>query len=84
MKKTGKCPKCGGQEIYTDRGQTKRGERASLGFSSWKQAYIDTYLCTTCGYLEEYVSPNDLKDTSKLEKLRENWKPWRGEEDLGF
>lgn len=73
MKKTGKCPKCESEKIYTDCGQMKRGERCSVAISSWKQLILDTYLCTECGYIEEYVRAEDLKDETKSKKIVESW-----------
>lgn len=74
MKKDKICPKCGGHEIYTDRGLTKRGERCIVPVSMWAGMYVDVYLCTGCGYFEEYISEKDLADGKKMDKLRLTWK----------
>lgn len=74
MKQTGICPKCEGQEIYTDADCTKRGDRASIGFSSWKKYFIDTYICMNCGFIEEYVEKEDLLNEKKFQELKLNWK----------
>lgn len=74
MKNTKTCPKCGGTEIYTDAGATKRGDRASIPVSTWKFLMVDIYLCVTCGYFEEYIDTKELKDEKTMEKFKENWR----------
>ena len=74
MKKTKTCPKCGSNEIYTDKGQTKRGDRCSLPVSSWTKLFLDVYACFDCGFVEEYIEYDDLRNADKLEKLKKNWR----------
>ncbi len=72
--KSGTCPKCGSNEVYTDRGALKRGERMQLVISSWKSIFLDSYLCITCGYFEEHVPEEELRDEKLIEKVKGNWK----------
>jgi len=72
--KSGTCPKCGSNEVYTDRDLLKRGERMQLVISSWKTIFLDTYICLTCGYFEEHIPEKDLKDEKLIGKIRETWK----------
>lgn len=74
MKESKCCPKCNGTEIYTDRGLAKRGDRTSIAISSWSKLFLDTYVCLECGYLEEYVEDEYLKDPKKMAKAKENWR----------
>ena len=74
MKNANKCPKCDSKEIYTDEGQKKRGEPETIAISNWSRLFIDTYICTNCGFTEEYVRQSDLKDSKKMEKLKESYK----------
>lgn len=74
MKNTGTCPKCQSHEIYTDAGLTKRGDRSSIPVTSWSTAFIDVYVCTACGFMEEYVTREDLKNDKKMTKFKEIWK----------
>lgn len=74
MKTTAKCPKCDGTEIYSNEGQAKSGDRVIIPISSWSRLFVSTYICAHCGYLEEYVETQDLKDDKKMAKLKENWK----------
>jgi hypothetical protein len=41
-----------------------------VGSSVARYASLDTYVCVTCGYVENYVT-----STEDLEYIRENWKP---------
>lgn len=70
MKTTGKCPKCGCTEVYTDTELPRRGERALLAISGWGQAYVHNYICASCGYLEEYI---EISDSKKLDKIKSEW-----------
>ncbi len=74
MKFSNKCPKCESNDIYTDEGITKQGVRTAIGISSWTRLYFDMYICSNCGFTEEYVREEDLQDSKKMEKLKENWK----------
>jgi predicted nucleic-acid-binding Zn-ribbon protein len=71
MKKTGKCPKCGSTEIYTDGKDVKRSERNIITVTSFMRVFLNTYICTSCGYVEEYAENVDEK---KLEKIKEKWR----------
>ncbi len=72
--KSGSCPKCNSGEVYTTQGLQKRGERMILAVSSMKYFFLDTYICTNCGYFEEYVDDKDLKDQSMINKIKETWR----------
>ena len=72
--KSGKCPKCGSAEVYTNRDLPKRGDRMQLVVSSMKWFFLDTYVCTNCGHFEEYVSDKEIKDASIINKIKETWK----------
>ncbi len=72
--KSGLCPKCGSEEVYTNSGQTKRGERMKLVISGWERYFLDTYLCISCGHFEEYIAESEFRDNKIIEKIKENWK----------
>jgi hypothetical protein len=74
MKETKICPKCQHTEIYTNAGMSKSGERGYIPISSWSKLFFDVYLCVACGYVEEYISDEDLKNEKSMEKIRGNWK----------
>jgi predicted nucleic-acid-binding Zn-ribbon protein len=70
MKNSGTCPKCGSRDIYTDKKNLKRGDRCSIAVSSWVKIFIDTYVCISCGYIEEYAVK---LDENKLGKIKSDW-----------
>ena len=72
MRDSKQCPKCKATEIYTDEGITKRGDRASLGVDSWTRIFVATYVCMTCGYIEEYIDKEYMEE-KKLDRFRKNW-----------
>jgi predicted nucleic-acid-binding Zn-ribbon protein len=72
--KSGTCPKCGSSEVYTTKGTPKRGDRMQLVVSSMEWYFLDTYYCTNCGYFEEHVNENDVKDQNIIAKIKQKWK----------
>lgn len=69
MKKSGQCPKCAGQKIgrfhrltdfdgkYADKGRVL-GHDGESGFDA-NTASVEAYVCTECGFFEEYVKAPD-------------------------
>ena len=75
MRKTGICPKCNASEIYTNSKEKPRGERSSIPLSAWASYLtVTTYICLECGFVEEYITPNDLLNEKKIEKIRTTWR----------
>jgi predicted nucleic-acid-binding Zn-ribbon protein len=72
--KSGTCPKCGSNEVYTDRELVKRGERMQLVISSWKWYFLDTYICLACYHFEEHIAEKEKGDPKVIEKIKETWK----------
>ena len=69
--KSGKCPKCDGRSVY--RGTDvffKQGAYGSnsIPVSATDSAPLDNYVCTACGYVENYVT-----DRSCLEDISQKW-----------
>ena len=68
MKNTKKCPKCGSSEIIKIPGKAGAygsGNNIPIGASILFAVPVDRYLCTECGYSEEWV---DLDNIDKVEK----------------
>lgn len=63
--KSGTCPKCGSKNVYMK--QYKMAE--ILGGVAGRVGEQDDYVCTDCGYYEQYIV-----DKGALEKVREKWK----------
>ena len=72
--KSGTCPKCGGNEVYTTNGSLKRGERIKLPLSFSKTFMLDTNICTMCGYFEEHINDADIKDPKVMEGIKKELK----------
>jgi predicted nucleic-acid-binding Zn-ribbon protein len=66
--KSGKCPKCGGTEIYSNRDKVKKGYHSIIDFSALKNIMSETLVCGNCGFTEDYVYDKHL------EKLKSKWK----------
>ncbi len=63
--KRGQCPKCSSSEVYHKiRGHLEEGVSISL----WAVATIDTYICSKCGYVENYVL-----DDGNFAKIVKKW-----------
>ncbi len=74
MKNTYCCPKCNNSEIAKLEGGAFKGNlynTVSFGLST---VYLTRYICTDCGYTENYV--DDVKD---LKKIKDKYiKPGQG------
>ena len=57
MKKTGVCPKCGGNKLKTG----ERGGYSAVRFGFFFNGATQVYVCRTCGYCEEYLIDKHLK-----------------------
>lgn len=69
--KKGICPKCSGQEVYSNcnlRDKTGNYNSNTIPLSFFRTVALDHYVCTTCGYIENYVA-----DSSALERIRDMW-----------
>jgi predicted nucleic-acid-binding Zn-ribbon protein len=69
--KTGICPKCTSTEVFSGAGiALKKGPFGSnaipIGLTSI--AALDNYVCTSCGYVESYIS-----DLGKLTEISRKW-----------
>ena len=80
MKRSRKCPKCGGSPIYycpAEAYPAKDGMRFYVGSNLLFNTRIDLerYICAKCGYTEEYVSDQGLRklaeavEKGKIEKV---------------
>lgn len=63
--KKGKCIKCGSVTVYTRVSgvtycNSGLGVEIDTGGWSAKDSSVDTYLCTTCGYFENYITDHGV------------------------
>lgn len=61
MKKTGVCPKCGGQNLLTV--EPMQCNSFPVGF--FGTAKIERWFCGDCGFTEEYVCEADMEKAKK-------------------
>lgn len=63
MKKTGFCPKCGSTSVTLI--PSELGTYNQIKIDLFGSADLTRYICTSCGYMEQYVG-----DDEALKKLR--------------
>lgn len=67
MKNTRQCPKCESRDLMEVNG--KKGQNQStvnaIALSAFSAAIITRYVCTNCGYSEEWIIDNDLDKVRK-------------------
>jgi len=67
MKLNNTCVKCGSDSIRRVSGKTsKRDSRKILRISIWKAIIVDSFVCTECGFIEQWIAkPEDLDYLAK-------------------
>jgi len=63
VKHTRKCPKCSGTEILLIEGEIRgdgSGNFIKTGMTLLSAVKVNRYICTACGYSEEWTSPDDI------------------------
>ncbi len=71
--KTGKCPKCGSEKIFSAADMPLKGGpfgSNSIPISLTSMAALDNYVCVDCGLVERYVA-----DEEKLKEIARRWAP---------
>ncbi len=63
--KSGKCPKCGSNQIYK---KNARGHRSYILTGIIRFVRLADYVCAGCGYVESY-----LYDEKHKEHIKNNW-----------
>jgi predicted nucleic-acid-binding Zn-ribbon protein len=77
--KNGQCLKCGSREVFSN---TNRKFPAlntmTIGSGNFgnRYAYLDTYVCVHCGYVENYVAKQ-----ADLNYIKEEWTAVREESE---
>lgn len=63
MKKTGICPKCGGNDILRIEGSNRgysAGNNILTGMTIFSAVKVHRYLCCDCGFSEEWIDTEDI------------------------
>jgi predicted RNA-binding Zn-ribbon protein involved in translation (DUF1610 family) len=71
--KTGKCPKCGSEKIFSAVDMPLKGGpfgSNSIPISLTSMAALDNYVCVDCGLVERYIA-----DEEKLKEIARRWVP---------
>ncbi len=68
MRFTGECTKCGSLDVIEIKGN-RYNSNHYVYLNNWgtKYAILDRYICTRCGFTEEYVQMNE-----KFKKIKED------------
>lgn len=67
--RNGICPKCGQGTVYTGRdSRAKASSNNMIPIDFQHHVALDNYVCTTCGYLERYISA-----TEALQHIEQTW-----------
>lgn len=78
MKYTGKCPKCGSNDILYAKGNTGAygsGSNIMYGVTIFSAVDVDRYICGSCGYIEHFVREADIKSLRNSKKIKSLIKP---------
>ena len=73
MKNTKKCQKCGGENIVRvdgNCGPYGSGNNIILGATIFSGIKVNTYICTACGYTEEWIDICDLEKIKNSKKAK--------------
>lgn len=71
MKETGKCPKCGGNDIVRFDGYVGgygAGNNIMLGCTVFSAVNVNRYVCCKCGFTEEWIDLEDIEAVKKSKK----------------
>lgn len=63
MKNTGKCPKCGNDDIIIVDGYAGgygSGNNIMTGMTIFSAVPVDRYICASCGFSEEWIRKEDI------------------------
>ncbi|MBO4838033.1 MAG: hypothetical protein J5493_01520 [Lachnospiraceae bacterium] len=72
MKNTVTCPKCGSRKIILIEGSTAVNNRFfPLSFSTYVP--LDRYICSECGYTEEWIPARDLPEVRYFAKQHDKF-----------
>ena len=68
--KNGICPKCKSIEIYTNKTKMTKSERNYIRTGLVAFVKCVSYICSSCGYIEEYIKEDEkhkiIKNFDKL------------------
>jgi predicted nucleic-acid-binding Zn-ribbon protein len=78
--KSGICPKCGSNQVFSAQDLPLKGGpfgSNSVPISLTSMAALDNYVCANCGLVEHYIA-----DEGKLKAVAEKWTPVNKSDDV--
>jgi predicted nucleic-acid-binding Zn-ribbon protein len=66
--KSGVCPKCGSNEVYSRRGSYWTSPYMTISVDYFSHVKTDIYVCANCGFTEVYIP-----DVNALRKIAKKW-----------
>jgi predicted nucleic-acid-binding Zn-ribbon protein len=71
-----KCPKCMSSNIFTKKKGVGWGKGLAVGSGSSMSGPVNwvTYLCTSCGYFENYLAESDWLTRIQADAIKLGWK----------
>lgn len=76
MKYTKQCPKCGSRDIVEEKGGLSDNNSIKLSGGVFARLPVIHTICTDCGYVEMWVSQEDLHYVRKEKQKRDNRSPF--------
>ena len=76
MNKERKCPKCGSRDILVEEGSLSDTGSIRVRGSLFARMPIIHTICTDCGYVEMWVSQEDLRYLKKEKQKRDSRSPF--------
>ncbi len=73
MKNTKTCPKCNSTDILRFDGSSGPygvGNNIQAGVTVFSAVNVNSYVCASCGYVEEWVDTADLKRLKESKKAK--------------
>ena len=65
--RSGICPKCGANDIRLEAGRWSYRNFLTLGCIAWHGSLrIRNLVCASCGYLENYIRPEDMETVTRI------------------
>jgi C4-type Zn-finger protein len=74
--KSGRCPKCNSDEVYTSKDRRNNDSPRSYLIPSpfSLKVLLDTYVCIKCGFVEDYLSEKNNNNPKLIQKLKNKWR----------
>ncbi|MDX2360624.1 MAG: hypothetical protein QNK23_07445 [Crocinitomicaceae bacterium] len=72
--KSGKCPKCNGEEVFSHKSNDDNEDFRCFALSKWDNIFVEIFICMDCGFMEEYAEDYSLTDPKVKGLVLKKWK----------